>query len=272
MTICNLLVAYMIALLWQKCNPRCTTARPWILRAPDGVGDGCTQGYDRYHALQNRVTPFARSSHSKAAASLWVIEASSTTMRGESFGFSQVRRWIACRTEFPVDTERYAPALVHELFFLDEATALGAATAVCGMSQRRLSAIPGFVGKPVKASGGECRYDGCRKLHAERACGHQENGRYRADPCRPTPDGTYVPSTPLPGWSGETNCLPGLTSGTASDAPPQHREIEVLTHLRRCRAKAGYHDRRLSESLAPTECPRAAPRVSVLGVPARVRS
>ena len=102
----------------------------------------------------------------------------------------QVRRWIACRTEFRGrHIEVMRPGRWTALFFLDEATALAAGHRPCGECrhtdyQRFRTLWEATHGGPADADAMD------RVLHAERLDGRKKR-IYRA-PITTLPDGTYV--------------------------------------------------------------------------------
>jgi len=102
----------------------------------------------------------------------------------------QVRRWIACRTEFRGrHIEVMRPGRWTALFFLDEATALAAGHRPCGECrhtdyQRFRTLWEATHGGPADADAMD------RVLHAERLDGRKKR-IYRA-PITTLPDGAYV--------------------------------------------------------------------------------
>jgi hypothetical protein len=102
----------------------------------------------------------------------------------------QVRRWIACRTEFRGrHIEVMRPGRWTALFFLDEATALAAGHRPCGECrhtdyQRFRSLWDATHGAPSDADSMD------RVLHAERLDGRKK--RTHRAPFSTLPDGTYV--------------------------------------------------------------------------------
>lgn len=179
-------------------------------------------------SLQNRVTPFgeivALQGHGLVLGNRGVLHDDARRI----VRHSQVRRWIACRLKFRGRHRQIMrPRSWTELFFLDEATALGAGHRPCGecryLDYRRFRTLwESCFGGPVSADIMDAR------LHAERLAGRRKR-TYRAD-IAALPDGAYVVldgtawlvwENALWEWSGD-----GYRNRVAR---PVRREAEVLT-------------------------------------------
>src|ERR1700676_1275033 len=140
----------------------------------------------------------------------------------------QVRRWIACRTEFRGRHRAIMqPRRWTELFFLDEATALSAGHPPCGEGgdadyQRFRALWESSFGVPANADSMD------RVLHAERLDGRRK--RTHSAGFATLPDGAYVA---LGGrawlvWRGEL--LAWTDRGYAERRPrPRSGEVTALT-------------------------------------------
>ena len=141
---------------------------------------------------------------------------------------SQVRRWIACRTEFRGRHRTIMrPRSWTELFFLDEATALSAGHRPCGECRyadyRHFRSLwETCYGTPVSADIMDVR------LHADRRDGRVKR-TYRVD-LATLPDGTYVAFDGT-GWLVWGNALFAWSDAgyTRRRPRPRHQEIDVLT-------------------------------------------
>jgi hypothetical protein len=140
----------------------------------------------------------------------------------------QVRRWIACRTEFRGrHREIMQPRRWTELFFLDEATAFAAGHRPCAQCryadyQRFRSLWENVHGAPANADAMD------RVLHAQRADGRQKR-TYRAR-LATLPDGAYV-ALDGAAWLLWRNELHEWTDRGYARRRPRAagREIDVLT-------------------------------------------
>ncbi len=179
--------------------------------------------------LQNRVTPFG--------------EIVALTGRGLVMGnrgilhdderrivrYSQVRRWLACRTEFRgIRRVIMRPHSYTELFFLDEATAFAAGHRPCAECryadyQRFRTLWANCHGEPVNAD----LID--RQLHCDRLAGRRAKRTYLGDLVN-LPDGAYIAmddrawlvwGTTLFGWSAL-----GYTERRRRST---HGKVDVLT-------------------------------------------
>ena len=167
--------------------------------------------------LQNRVTPFGD-----------IVAFSALTLASMQLGrmrSSQVRRWIACRTEFR-GRHRVVmrPRSYTELFFLDEATALSAGHRPC--AECRHADYQRFRSLWESCHGAHASADAMdAQLHAERL-----NGRKKRTYRGALADGTFVV---LEGaawlvWGSELLAWSG--SGYVERRPrPMQREADVLT-------------------------------------------
>lgn len=177
--------------------------------------------------LQNRVTPFG---DIVALAGRGLLMGNRGVLHDDArhiVRYSQVRRWIACRTEFKnIRRTIMRPHSWTELFFLDEATAFSAGHRPCAECRHaeyiRFKAFwVGCFGGPVSADSMD------RVLHAERLSGRKKR-TYSCD-LAALPDGAYIEDAgfwlvwgaELLAWSGDgyVGRRPRLTS----------REVDVLT-------------------------------------------
>jgi hypothetical protein len=140
--------------------------------------------------LQNRVTPFGEL---VAVAGRGLLTGNRGVLHDDERHIVrawQVRRWIACRTEFRGRHRAIMrPRRWTELFFLDEATALAAGHRPCGECRnadyRRFRALwESAFGAPANADAMD------RVLHAERLDGRRK--RTHSAGFATLPDGTYV--------------------------------------------------------------------------------
>jgi hypothetical protein len=178
--------------------------------------------------LQNRVTPFgdivALQSRGLMMGNRGVLHDDARRIVRSS----QLRRWIACRTEFR-GRHRVVmrPRSYTELFFLDEATALSAGHRPCAECRhadyQRFRSLWEFChGAPASADAMDAQ------LHAERLNGRKKR-TYRSD-LGALADGTFVV---LEGaawlvWGSELLAWSG--SGYLERCPrPTRREVDVLT-------------------------------------------
>jgi len=179
--------------------------------------------------LQNRVTPFG--------------EIVALTGRGLVMGnrgilhddtrrivrYSQVQRWLACRTEFRgIRRVIMRPHSYTELFFLDEATAFAAGHRPCAECRhadyRRFRTLwANCHGEPVSAD----LID--RQLHYDRLAGRRVKRVYRAD-LVDLPDGAYIAADNR-AWLVSGNALFGWSAlgYTERRMRSTHGEVEVLT-------------------------------------------
>jgi hypothetical protein len=179
--------------------------------------------------LQNRVTPFGEI---VALAGRGLVMGNRGILHDDMrriVRYSQVRRWLACLTEFR-GRHRIVmrPHSYTELFFLDEATAFAAGHRPCAECRHRdyqrfrtLWAI--CHGEPVSAD----LID--RQLHRDRLAGPRAKRVYRAD-LAGLPDGAYIAAhdrawlvwgDTLFAWSAQ-----GYTERRKRSA---NRMVEVLT-------------------------------------------
>jgi hypothetical protein len=178
--------------------------------------------------LQNRVTPFGEL---VAVAGRGMLMGNRGVLHDDARRIVrpwQVRRWIACRTEFRGrHREIMRPRRWTELFFLDEATAFAAGHRPC--AQCRYADYQRFRSLWKSCQGGPATADSMdRVLHAERRAGH----RKRTYPARFTalPDGAYVELDRAAWlvWHGEL--LAWSDGGYAERRPrPRGGRVEVLT-------------------------------------------
>jgi hypothetical protein len=178
--------------------------------------------------LQNRVTPYG---------DIVAIEHRGTLMgnrgvlhddAGRIVRSAQVRRWIACVTEFRGRHRKIMqPRRWTELFFLDEATALSAGHRPCGECryadyQRFRSLWERHHGGPARAGDMDAR------LQADRVIGKKKR-TYVGD-IDALPDGTYVvlDGSPHLVWGDELFAWSGAGYLDRRSRPKRQR-IEVLT-------------------------------------------
>jgi hypothetical protein len=178
--------------------------------------------------LQNRVTPFGELVASPGRGLMMGNRGVLHDDQRRIVRSSAVRRWIACRLEF---RGRYRvvmrPRRYTELFFIDEAAALGAGHRPCRecryVAYKRFRSLWETVhGRPASADAMDAQ------LHAERLDGRAKR-TYRADVAA-LPDGTYVA---LDGsawlvWGGELLAWSDAGHG-ARRARPASGQIDVLT-------------------------------------------
>ena len=141
--------------------------------------------------LQNRVTPFG---DIIAVAARGLVMGNRGILHDDTRNivrYSQVRRWLACRTEFR-DRRRVImrPHSYTELFFLDEATALAAGHRPCAECRhsdyQQFRALWAMChGEPVSAD----LID--RRLHRDRLAGRRMKRVYRSD-IATLPDGAFI--------------------------------------------------------------------------------
>ncbi|MBC5825069.1 MAG: hypothetical protein GIW99_10295 [Candidatus Eremiobacteraeota bacterium] len=178
--------------------------------------------------LQNRVTPFG---DIVALAGRGLMMGNRGILHDEGRRIVrcwQVRRWIACRTEFRGRHRTIMlPRSYTELFFLDEATALSAGHRPCAECrhvdyQRFLTSWRSRFGKPVSADIIDAR------LERDRVAGRKK--RTYPDNLAALPDGTYVAldGTAWLVWGSELLAWTdrGYTHRRRRSA---RRDVEVLT-------------------------------------------
>ncbi len=142
-------------------------------------------------SLQNRVTPFGEI---VACGGRGLVLGNRGILHDEHrhiVRYSQVRRWIACRTEFKgIRRVVMRPHSYTELFFLDEATSFAAGHRPCAECRREdYRRYCGFwaacFGKPVGADLIDWQ------LHRDRLSGRAVKRTYRAQ-LADLPDGAYI--------------------------------------------------------------------------------
>jgi hypothetical protein len=178
--------------------------------------------------LQNRVTPFG---DLVAVAGRGLLMGNRGVLHDDARRIVrpwQVRRWIACRTEFRgrhraiMQPRRYT-----ELFFLDEATGLAAGHRPCaecryGDYQRFRRLWEASLGAPANADGMD------RVLHAERLDGRRKR-TYRAR-LDLLPDGAYVAFEDTAWLVWRDELLAWSDHGyTQRRRLPRDRMVDVLT-------------------------------------------
>ena len=178
--------------------------------------------------LQNRVTPFGAL---VAVAGRGLLMGNRGVVHDEARRIVrqwQVRRWIACRTEFRGRRRAIMqPRRWTELFFLDEATALAAGHRPCGECRsadyRRFRTLwQSTHGAPANADAMD------RVLHAERLDARRKR-TYRA-PFATLPDGVFVALDGAAWLVRERELLAWSDSGYAERrARPLRGEADVLT-------------------------------------------
>jgi len=142
-------------------------------------------------SLQNRVTPFGEIAAVGGRGLLLGNRGILHDDHRHIVRYSQVRRWIACLTEFrQIHRVIMRPHSYTELFFLDEATAFAAGHRPCAECRRpdyrRFCELWATChGRPVAADIID------RQLHRERLAGPRIKRTYRAD-LGGLPDGAYV--------------------------------------------------------------------------------
>ncbi|HET8607799.1 MAG TPA: hypothetical protein VFL66_12335 [Gaiellaceae bacterium] len=136
-------------------------------------------------ALRNRVTPLGEIVADPARGLVYGNRGCLHDARGELRRQWQVKRWIACRLEFP-GRRRHPlrqPGRYTELFFLDEATAFAAGHRPCAECRRadydRVVELCGLRAEPLD-----------RRLHAERLDGRAR--RLHETRLEALPDGAFV--------------------------------------------------------------------------------
>jgi hypothetical protein len=177
--------------------------------------------------LQNRVTPFG---DIVALPGRGLLMGNRGILHDDArhiVRHSQVRRWIACRTDFKnVRRTLMRPHSWTELFFLDEATAFSAGHRPCAECRR--ADYRRFKSLWVECFGGPVSAEIIdRVLHAERLGGRKKR-TYSSD-LAVLPDGAYIVDAgfwlvwgaELLAWSGD-----GYT-GRRPRLP--NREVDVLT-------------------------------------------
>lgn len=177
---------------------------------------------------QNRVTPFGEL---VAVTGRGLLMGNRGVLHDDSRRMVrrwQVRRWIACRTEFRGRHRAIMrPRRWTELFFLDEATALAAGHRPCGECRnadyRRFRALweATHLEGPANADAMD------RVLHAERLDGRRKR-THRAR-LATLPDGTYVAfdATAWLVWRDEL--LAWSDTGYAQRQPARDATVDVLT-------------------------------------------
>jgi len=178
--------------------------------------------------LQNRVTPYGEL---VAVAGRGLLMGNRGVLHNDARTIVrpwQIRRWIACRTEFRGRHRKIMqPRRWTELFFLDEATALAAGHRPCGECryadyQRFRTLWETCHGAPANADSMD------RVLHAERLDGRRK--RTYSAAFNTLPDGTYVAldKTAWVVWRGE---LRAWSDAGYTERRPQPKigEAEVLT-------------------------------------------
>ncbi|MBC5815707.1 MAG: hypothetical protein GIW97_04115 [Candidatus Eremiobacteraeota bacterium] len=141
---------------------------------------------------------------------------------------SQVRRWIACVTEYRgIRREIMRPHSWTQLFFLDEATALSAGHRPCAFCRnkdyKRFCALwKELFGGPV---GADIIDD---QLHGERL-ERRRKRTYRSD-LATLPDGAYVALDGAPWLVWGNDLLAWSASGyVARESRPKKKDVDVLT-------------------------------------------
>jgi hypothetical protein len=142
-------------------------------------------------SLQNRVTPFGEIA---AVGGRGLVMGNRGILHDDNrriVRYSQVRRWLACRTEFrQIRRVVMRPHSYTELFFLDEATAFAAGHRPCAECRRadyrRFCELwATCFGAPVSADIID------RQLHRERLARPRTKRTYRAQ-LAGLPDGAYI--------------------------------------------------------------------------------
>jgi hypothetical protein len=179
--------------------------------------------------LQNRVTPFGEI---VALAGRGLVMGNRGILHDDTrriVRYSQVRRWLACRTEFR-GRHRIVmqPHTYTELFFLDEATALAAGHRPCAECRyaeyRRFRDLWALChGEPVSADIID------NQLHRERIAGRCTKRVYRQN-LHDLPDGAYVALDDR-AWLVWGNTLFAWSASEYWERRERlaHREVEVLT-------------------------------------------
>jgi len=178
--------------------------------------------------LQNRVTPFGEI---VAVAGRGLLMGNRGVLHDDARRIVrpwQVRRWIACRTDFRGrHREVMQPRRWTELFFLDEATAFAAGHRPC--AECRYADYQRFRSMWEKAHGAPATADSMdRALHAERL----EGRRKRSYParCEALPNGAYVAldNAAWVVWRGELLAW-GDDGYTERRPRPKTGVVDVLT-------------------------------------------
>lgn len=141
--------------------------------------------------LQNRVTPFGEI---VAIAGRGLVMGNRGILHDDArriVRYSQVRRWLACRTEFRgIRRVIMRPHSYTELFFLDEATAFAAGHRPC--AECRHADYQQFRALWAKCHGEPVSADLIdRQLQLDRLAGRRVKRVYRAD-LIDLPDGAYI--------------------------------------------------------------------------------
>jgi hypothetical protein len=179
--------------------------------------------------LQNRVTPFGEI---VALAGRGLVMGNRGILHDDTrriVRYSQVRRWLACRTEFRGRHRTIMrPHSYTELFFLDEATAFAAGHRPCAECRhaeyRRFCALWAIChGEPVSAD----LID--RQLHRDRLAGGRAKRVYREDLVN-LPDGACI-AVDDRAWLvwGNTLFAWSALGYTERRERSARREVEVLT-------------------------------------------
>ena len=178
--------------------------------------------------LQNRVTPFGEL---VAVAGRGLLMGNRGVLVNDARKIVrpwQVRRWIACRTEFRGrHREVMQPRRWTELFFLDEATALAAGHRPCGECryadyQRFRTLWETHYGAPANADSMD------RVLHAERLDGRRK--RTHCARLETLPDGTYVALDNAAWVVWQDELLAWGDGGYTERRPrPKNDDVNVLT-------------------------------------------
>jgi hypothetical protein len=180
-------------------------------------------------SLQNRVTPFGEIA---AVGGRGLVMGNRGILHDDSrriVRYSQVRRWLACRTEFRrIRRVIMRPHSYTELFFLDEATAFAAGHRPCAECRR--ADFRRFCALWVRCHGGPVSADIVdRQLQRERLAGPRVKRTYRAD-CASLPDGAYVVVEGR-AWLVRGDALFAWSPHGYSESVGRssHREVDVLT-------------------------------------------
>ncbi|MGC1380797.1 MAG: hypothetical protein WA814_07210 [Candidatus Baltobacteraceae bacterium] len=178
--------------------------------------------------LQNRVTPFgeivALSGRGLMMGNRGVLHDNARRI----VRHSQVRRWIACRTEFRGRKRTIMqPRSYTELFFLDEVTALSAGHRPCAECRhaeyQRFRALWGAARGGVRAGADDIDL----VLHAERLAGGAKR-THRAE-LATLPDGTFI-ADEIAWLVRGAELLAWSADGYARHrARPSNRLVDVLT-------------------------------------------
>jgi hypothetical protein len=179
--------------------------------------------------LQNRVTPFGEI---VALEGRGLVMGNRGILHDDSrhiIRYSQVRRWLACRTEFRGRHRTIMrPHSYTELFFLDEATAFAAGHRPCaecrhGDYQLFRSLWTICQGEPVSADIIDTR------LHTDRLAGRRAKRVYNDDIAN-LPDGTYIAMDDRAWlvWSDKLFAWSAVGYGERS-ARPRAGVVSVLT-------------------------------------------